>query len=161
MPLASFSVTTACVDWPTVRLGLVNVTVTDATGARVTVSVAEPDTPPLVAVIDVLPAPTAVAKPVLETVATLVLLLVYVIVRPVRIFPLASLSVTTAWVDWPTVRLLLFNVTVTEATGTGVTVSVADPETPSLVAVITALPAATAVTKPVLDTVATLVLPLL
>jgi hypothetical protein len=59
------------------------------------------------------------------------------------------------------VRLLLFNVTVTEATGTSVTVRVAVPDTPSLVAVITALPAVTALTRPVLDTVATLVLPLL
>jgi hypothetical protein len=57
--------------------------------------------------------------------------------------------------------LLLFNVTVTEATGGGgaaVTVSVAEPEIPSLVAVITALPAATALTAPVLETVATPVL---
>ena len=39
-----------------------------------------------------------------------------------------------------------------------VTVRVAEPETVSLVAVMTAGPAATAVTRPVLETVATLVL---
>jgi hypothetical protein len=68
------------------------------------------------------------------------------------------LVTTTACVDWPTVKLLLFKVTVTEATGTGVTVSVAEPEMPSLVAIIDAVPTATDVTKPVLETVATLVL---
>ena len=76
MPLASFNVTPACVDWPTVRLLLFNVTVTEATGGNVTVRVAEPETPSLVAVITALPAPTALTAPVLETVATLGALLV-------------------------------------------------------------------------------------
>ena len=81
--------------------------------------------------------------------------------RPVSVLPLASFNVTTACVDCPTVRLLLFNVTVTDATGGGsaaLTVRVAEPETPSLVAVITAVPTATDVTKPALETVAMLVL---
>ena len=74
--------------------------------------------------------------------------------------PLASFSVTTAWVVCPTVRLLLFNVTVTVATGTSATVTVAEPDTPSLVAVITEVPGVTAVTKPALEMVATLVVAL-
>jgi hypothetical protein len=47
------------------------------------------------------------------------------------------------------VRVPLFSATVTDATGAGegaVTVNVAEPETPSLVAVITAVPAPTDVT---------------
>ena len=47
------------------------------------------------------------------------------------------------------------SVTVMLATGTCVTVTPAEPLMPSLVAVIVALPAATACTEPVLDTVAT------
>jgi hypothetical protein len=81
----------------------------------------------------------------------------------VSVLPFPSLRTATACVVCPIVRLLLFNVNVTEATGGGgaaVTVSVAEPEIPSLVAVITAVPTATALTAPVLDTVATLVLPL-
>ena len=154
LPLASFNVTTACVDCPTVRLLLLSVTVTDATGTGVTVRVAEPEMPSLMAVIVVVPAATDVTKPVLETAAMLVLLLANVMVRPVSTLPLASLSTTTAWVVCPAVRLLLFSVTVTEATGTGVTVTVAEPEVPSLVAVIVAVPTAIAVTRPVLETVA-------
>ena len=140
---------------------LFNVRATDATGAGVTVTVAEPETPSLVAVITALPTDTAVTVPALDTVATLVFPLLNVIVRPPSVLPLASLSVTTAWVVCPIVRLPLLNVTETDATGAGgaaVTVSVAEPETPSLVAVTTALPAATAVTEPELVTVATPVL---
>jgi len=51
-------------------------------------------------------------------------------------------------------------VTLTDATGTGATVTVDDPLCPSLVAVIVAVPAPTAVTKPVALTVATATLSL-
>ena len=98
MPLASFNVTSAWVVWPTAMLPLFSVTVTNATGAAtvVTLSVAEPLMLSLVAVITALPAATAVTKPALDTVATLVLLLAYVIARPVSALPLASFSVTMA-----------------------------------------------------------------
>jgi hypothetical protein len=79
-----------------VRLLLFNVTVTDATGAGVTVSVAEPETPSLVAVIPALPALTPVIVPVAETVATLPLLLAKLTIRPVSVLPFASFNVTTA-----------------------------------------------------------------
>jgi hypothetical protein len=46
-------------------------------------------------------------------------------------------------------------VTLTLATGTFATVTTAVPDTPPAVAVIVALPVATAVTSPVVDTVAT------
>jgi hypothetical protein len=140
---------------------LFNVTATDATGAGATITFTVPDTPSLVAVITALPTATAVTVPALDTVATVVFPLLNVIVRPPSVLPLASFNVTTAWVVCPVVRLALFNVTETDATGAGgaaVTVNVAEPEMPSLVAVITALPAATAVTEPELVTVATPVL---
>ena len=115
---------------------LFRVTVTDATGGGVTVTVTLADTPSLVAVITALPVAIAVTVPVLDTVATLVFPLVKVITRPPRVLPLASFSATTAWVVCPTVMLPLFNVTETDATGAGaaaVTVSVAEPETASLI----------------------------
>jgi len=55
----------------------------------------------------------------------------------------------------PTVRLAVAGLTVTEATGTLVTVMADVPLCPSLVAVIVAEPAATPVTKPLAETVAT------
>jgi hypothetical protein len=45
--------------------------------------------------------------------------------------------------------------TLTDATGTGLTISVAVPVTPSLVAVIVAVPTDNVLTSPVLETVAT------
>ena len=61
----------------------------------------------------------------------------------------------------PTTTLAEAGVTLTLATGTGVTVIVAVPVIPSTVAVIVALPAATAVTTPAALTVATAGVPLL
>jgi hypothetical protein len=64
----------------------------------VTVTVAVPDLPSLVAVILALPAPTAETTPVPFTVATAVLPLAHVTERPVSTFPLASLRTTLACV---------------------------------------------------------------
>jgi len=55
----------------------------------------------------------------------------------------------------PTVKLAVAGLTVTEATGTLVTVMAAVPLCPSLVAVIVAEPVATPVTNPFAETVAT------
>ena len=52
-----------------------------------------PETPPLVAVMAVVPTEIPVSRPVPLTVATAELLDVHQTVRPVRTFPLASLSV--------------------------------------------------------------------
>src|SRR5438067_10585545 len=67
----------------------------------VTVTLAEPLTPPLVAVMLVLPAATAVTNPELDTVAIKVLPLAHVTVRPVRTLLLASRSVAVACVVDP------------------------------------------------------------
>lgn len=77
-------------------------TVTVATGTGggvVTVSVALPDFPSLVATMFAVPAAIAVTAPVVETRARVVSLELHVTTRPVSVFPLASLSVATACVD--------------------------------------------------------------
>jgi hypothetical protein len=132
--------------------------VTVATGTVVTVSVADPLCPSLVAVICAEPAAIAFTSPELETVATAVLLDAHATARPVSVFPLASFIVAVACVDCPTETDDAAKATVTVATGTVVTVSVAEPLCPSLVAVIWAEPAAIALTSPELETVATAVL---
>src|SRR5438874_513171 len=104
---------------------------------------AAPLCPSLMAVIVAEPATTPLTSPLELTVATAVLLLDHVIVRPVSALPLAS-----------------FGVAVTEAAGTAVTVTVAVPLCPSLVAVIVAEPATLPVTSPLELTVATDVLEL-
>jgi hypothetical protein len=126
---------------------LLSVTVTEETGAAeagVTVSGAEPTIPSLVALIPAVPAATAVTAPVFDTFATAVLLLAKVIERPVRVLPLASFNVTTACVDCPGARVLELKVTLTNATGAAATTTPTEPDTPSLVAEIVAVPGETA-----------------
>jgi hypothetical protein len=160
LPLASFSTAVACVVCPTPRLP-VNDTVTDATdaGPAATIpTVAWPETPSLVATIVALPALTAVTTPALVTVATAVFRLLQPIVRPVSTLPLPSFKTAVACVVWPTFKLDEPNETLTDATGAGgetMTPTSADPVTPSLVAMMLALPGPSAVTRPVLFTVAT------
>src|SRR5215472_499904 len=124
-------------------VAVAGVTVTLATGSTgvVTVIEAVPVFPPLVAEIVTEPAATAVTRPVLDTVATLVFDELQVMVRPVSGLPLASLGVAVSWAVWPTVRLDDVGETETEATGTRVTVIAAVPVFPSLVAEIVAEPA--------------------
>ena len=97
---------------------------------------------------EAVPAVTACTSPVLDTVATAELELDHVITRPVSTLPLASFVTALACVFCPIVRLGEFNVTATVATGTSVTVTGAEPAMPSLVAVIVAVPATSAVTSP-------------
>ena len=85
------------------------------------------------------------------------------IARPVRTLLAASRAVAVAWTLWPTVVVLADSATDTEATGVGpgftaVTVKVALPLTFAVDALICAVPAASAVTVPALDTVATALL---
>src|SRR6185312_11618831 len=122
----------------------------------VTVMVALPVLPSLVAVIADVPADTAVTRPLTLTVATAVFVLLQVTTRPVRTLPLGSRAVAVAVVVPPTVRLLVPNATDTVDTGTTETVIVAPPVFPPLVALIVAVPAATPVTTPLAElTVAT------
>src|SRR5439155_21442572 len=123
--------------------------------AAVTAMVAVPFTPPLVAVMEAVPAPTAVASPLALAVATALLHDTHVTVRLVRTLSPVSLRVAASCCVAPTWRLAFAGLTVTDATGTGVTVIAAVPLLPSLVAVIAAEPVATAVTAPLALTVAT------
>jgi hypothetical protein len=159
-PLASRGIAVSWLVWPTVSPRLGGVTLTDATGTGVTVTVADPLCPSLVAVIVAAPALTAVTRPVILTVATAALSLAQVTTRSVSGFPLASRGIAVSWLVWPTVSPRLGGVTLTDATGTGVTVSVADPVCPSLVAVTVAVPTPVAVTRPEPLTVATAALSL-
>src|SRR4051812_11469031 len=135
-------------------------TVTDATGTTVTVIVAAPLCPSLVAVIVAEPTATAVTRPFADTVATLDALLDHVIVRPVSTLPAASLVVAVGCPDVLTRSVFVAGARVTGATGTTATVMVAVPVLPSLVAVIVTDPAATAATSPLAETVATAGVPL-
>jgi hypothetical protein len=116
--------------------------------------------PPLVAVMLEVPVATAVTTPCASTVATVVLLDVQLTARPGSGFPSAS-RVAAVACDVPTAVMELgLSETVTEATGTGLTVIVAVglELTDSLVAVIVAVPSPTAVTvagDPVVLTVRT------
>jgi hypothetical protein len=129
-------------------LAVDGLTVTVATGAAVTVIVALPLCPSLVAVMLVDPTATGVTTPCASTVATAVLAELQVITRPVSTFPFAS-RVMAAACDEPIV-VIEFGVrlTLTVATGTGftVTVGVVAAGADSLVAVIVAVPAPTALT---------------
>src|SRR5436309_12984581 len=131
------------------------VTVTEATGTGVTVMADAPLFPSLVAVIVAVPAVCPVTSPLAVTVATAVLLLPQLTVRPDNGLPLASFGVAVSCTVWPTGTDAVLGLTVTDATGTVLTVIVAVPLCPSEVAVSVAAPAATPVTYPLALTVAT------
>jgi hypothetical protein len=93
LPFASAVVALSCWLAPTI-IGVVGAdTVTVATGASVTVTADMPAFPSLVAVIVVVPAPTAVTNPFPSTLAAAALLVVHETARPTSAFPPAS-SVT-------------------------------------------------------------------
>jgi len=108
-----------------------------------------------VAVIVAAPPATPLTSPLPLTVATPGLLLAQVTVRPLSGFPFASLGVTVSCTVWPAGTDADAGLTVTDATGTLVTVSAAVPLFPSLVAVSVAAPTATPVACPAPFTVAT------
>jgi hypothetical protein len=138
--------------WNTVALG--GLTVTIATGAWVTVSSALPIFPSLVATMFAVPTVTALTTPCAETVATNVLLELHDTARPVSTAPFASSVIAAACAVPTAVMEFGVRVTVTEATGTGITVMEEDPVFPSLVALIVAEPTTWAVTSPFRSTVA-------
>src|SRR5712692_2202845 len=154
-PLASFGVAVNCTVCPTWILAVAGLTVTDATGTFVAVTAAAPVLPSQAAVMIAVPTAMAATSPVPSTVATPALLLVHVTVRPVKTFPFASFGVAVSCAVCPISILAVAGLTVTEATGTLLTVTVAVPLRPSLVAVIVAPPATTPVTSPLPFTVAT------
>src|SRR5437660_6849480 len=126
----------------------------------VTVTADVPLLPSDVAVMVAEPAVTPRTSPLPFTVATAVLLLDQVTTRPDNGLPFASLGVAVSCTVAPCCTLAGDGLTVTEATGCALTVMLAVPLCPSLVAVMVAVPAATPVTRPLPLTVATAVLSL-
>src|SRR5213592_664091 len=155
LPLASLSVAASCCVWPTWIVAEAGVTATEATGTVVTVIEEVPLCPSLVAVTAAEPVARPVTSPLPLTVATDGLELDQLTARPESVLPLASLSVAASCCVWPTWIVADAGVRATEATGTFVTVIEEVPLCPSLVAVIIADPAATAVARPLAFTVAT------
>src|SRR6266436_5581584 len=136
------------------------VSVVPLASLSVTLSVALPAFPSLVAVIVAVPAATPLTSPLLLTVAILVLLLAHVTGRPVSAVPAESFGLAVSCAVCPTVRLAVAGATATAATGTAVTVIAAALLLPSLVAVMVAAPAATPVTRPLGFTRTSVVSPL-
>ena len=125
---------------------------TDATDTGLTVTVHEADLPPAVAVMVTVPTAFAVTTPLELTVATLVLELFHVTV-PLDAFDGETVALIV--VVEPTSTLVEVGLTVIAVTTGFVTVTLQVADLPSQEAVITAVPAALAVTTPVLLTVAT------
>ena len=125
-----------------------------ATGTADTVMAAVPLFPSLDAVIVALPGAMPVTTPDCDTVATAVLLLDHATARPVNTPPLPSSVCAVRVAVCPTLMVADGGVTVTEATGAAVTVTVAVPLFPSLDAVIVTEPGLSVLTRPVLETVA-------
>jgi hypothetical protein len=116
-PLASCSAAASCTVWPTAVLTVAGFTLTDATGAAVTVTEAVPLFPSLVAVMVAEPASTPVTSPLSLTLATPESLVVQVTTRPVSLFPYASRRVAMSWTVWPAITLPEVGLTRTVATG--------------------------------------------
>src|SRR3989442_15083640 len=114
-----------------------------------------PVCPSLVAVIVTPPIPRPLTRPVALTAATPRALLAQVTTRPLSGLPRGSFGIAVSCSVAPTSRLAIAGVTVTEATGTFVTVIADVPLFPSLVAVIVADPATTPLTNPLAQTLAT------
>src|SRR5439155_8544303 len=157
VPAESFGVAVSCAVCPTIRLAVAGATATEATGTGVTVTAAVLLLPSLVAVMLAEPGAMPVTRPLGLTVATVVSPLLHVTVRPAKVPPAESFGVAVSCTVCPTVRLAVAGETVTEATGTVVTVIAAVLVFPSLVAVMVAEPGATPVTWPLGLTVATVV----
>jgi hypothetical protein len=121
-----------------------------------TCTVADAVRPSLVAVMAVVPVAKALSSPDAFTLATEGVDEVQETARPFNGRPALSATSAASWVVSPTVVTTVAGETVREATGTAVTVMVADPLRPSLVAVIVADPAPMPVIRPEDDTVATL-----
>src|SRR5436190_1022183 len=118
LPLASRGVAVSCTVRPIATVPELGVTVTAATGATVTVTLAVPLCPSLVAVIVTGPrGPTPVTTPLPVTLAIALLLACQVITRPVNGLPFASRGVAVSCTVCPCSTLTEAGLTGTAATG--------------------------------------------
>ncbi len=131
------------------------VTWTAATGTAATVTPTAADRDSLVAVMVAAPGAIAVTKPVTSTTAMAASLVPQNTVRPVSGAPLRSSVAALSCTDAPTSRLGAVGVICTLATERATTVTSAVALRPSMLAAMRAVPVATAVTRPVAETVAT------
>src|SRR3989441_845448 len=155
VPFASSGVAASWTHCPTATAAEAGLTLTDATGTGFTVTPALPVFPSLVAVIVTALAATPVTSPVEDTVATAGALDAQVTDRPESTLPAASRSVAASCTVAPTITTAVAGLIPTDATGTFATPIAADALFPSLVAVIVVVPAATPVTRPAAEPVAT------
>jgi hypothetical protein len=139
-----------CCVFPAATEGFAGVTAIDTRVAFVTVSVVEPTTLPLVALIVDVPAFTAVARPAALIVATVVVPDAHVTL-PVRFCVELSLNVPVAvnCCVFPAATDGFAGVTAIDDSVAAVTVNVVEPTTAPLVALIVEVPTFTAVAKPV------------
>ena len=158
VPFSSLTDTVKLVVSPVATLAVGGETVTVPTGTGITFTEIVPLLPSLVAVMTDVPSATPDTTPAEETVATVVVAEPHVTARPVTTFPLASFKTGLSVAVLPMTTDAVGDANVTVATGGSVTVATDDPLFPSLVAVIVAVPAPTAVTDPLDDTVATVAL---
>src|SRR2546422_460449 len=117
LPLASFTVATSRALAPTYTLAGLGLTVTEATGRFATLTFFLPFFPSLVAVIVADPTPTPLSRPLGDTVATALLLVSHVTVRPVSTFPLASLATAVSCCVEPSAIFTESGLTMTGYTG--------------------------------------------
>src|SRR4051812_44936170 len=113
---------------------------TGAGGALAIVTPAEPETPSTVALIVAVPWLTPVTSPDDDTVATVGLLLDHCATRPASVPPAASVPLIVSCVVRPTMSCKVDGCTTTDVTGTVVTVNALDPVTPSVDALMVAVP---------------------
>jgi hypothetical protein len=152
LPFESFvTAVSDCV--PPTTIGVVGAeSVTELTGASITVIEEVPVTPSLVAVIVTgPPAATPVTKPLASTFATAVLFELHVTARPASTLSAASLvtAVSCCVGVTPITRLTVAGLTVTVATGTGLTVTTTVEVFPPADALIVAEPGLSAASTPV------------
>src|SRR5216117_2909488 len=147
VPFASFGVATSCTA-PFTRIDAAGgLTLTDATGTLVTVMVALPLFPSLVAVIVADPVANAVTSPLASTPATLDWLDDQITARPERALPAASSGVAVSCTVCPTGVVPEGGVTMTRATGVAVPVSTDLGSSQDWTASVTATVVATSATR--------------
>ena len=145
----------ACVVCPGRSEFTLSTTPTDATGAGVTVTIASAVRPSATAEIVAVPTLSPTTTPDDDTVAIDGTRLVHVKARPLNVPPCASVATAERVVDWPTMTLAVAGVIAIAAIGAGDTVIVDEAEAPATAPKIVAVPGATALTRPVVETVAT------
>ena len=159
-PATSVSVALSCSVFPACTEPLAGETATLFTAPTDTENSDVPDFPLVDAVIVALPVCAAVASPLASTSTTELLELVQVMGCPVIGEPPASVTVAASCCVFPATRLTEPGATVTLLTAPAETEIDAVPLAPPAAAVIVELPERTAVTRPLVDTVATDVLEL-